>query len=83
MSSPPTFKTGEFIIGDWKFERFEPANDDELREVHIVATSEQGESQTKVVQLFHPNIFGLDVEDAATINQAVEEMITSLGLSDL
>lgn len=75
----PTMMTGQFDLEDWHFEKFEPGSDSEPREVHIVATNG---TQTRrwTVPLFHPNIFGLDVEDAESVNAKVEEAIKELGL---
>lgn len=77
----PTLKTGEFDISGWHFERWEPANDEEVHECWIIAQRDESRI-VKVVILMHPNLFGLDVEDAEEINQAVEEIITELGLED-
>lgn len=76
--SAPTYMSGSFTLGDWLFERFEPNNNSEPREVWIVATKGD-EKHTRKVPLYHPNIFGLDVEDAANINDVVEALIKELG----
>ena len=83
MNDWPTYMSGSFDLGGWHFERYEPANGTERRQVNILATSpETGESVVRVVPLFHPNLFGLDVEDAAAVEDAIESLVTELGLED-
>lgn len=77
----PTFMTGSFDLGGWHFERFEPANDSEPRQVHIVGTKDD-RREVEVVPLDHTNIFGLDVEDAAAVDEAVERLLQRLEISD-
>lgn len=85
MSEPiegqPTFMTGDFHLAGWHFERFEPANDSEPNEVHIVGTKDD-RREVEVVQLVHTNIFGLDVEDADAVNEAVERLLQRLEIND-
>ena len=78
----PSYLSGSFDLGDWHIDRYEPANDNEPREVHIVATNDtHTDKRIVIVPLFHPNHFGLDIDDVTAIDVAVEELLADLGLT--
>lgn len=71
-----------FVEAGYRFKAWQPANE-AARPVLVIQAwkegKEDGEPLREVeVPMWHPNIFGLDVEDMSTLEQATDLLIEEL-----
>ena len=70
----------QFELKGHTFIAYLPSDDTEEQVFTISVLKDGTELHRETVALFHRPIFGPDVEDVATLNEKVEEIIADLGL---
>ena len=81
MPIPPDAPTG-FVECGYRFKAWQPSNDHARRVLVLQAwpeCDETGEPVSEVeVPMWHPNLFGIDVEDMDALERATEDLVRKL-----
>jgi hypothetical protein len=81
MPIPPDAASG-FVECGYRFKAWQPSNDDARRVLVLQVRPERDGISDPVreveVPMWHPNLFGIDVEDMDALERATEDLVREL-----
>lgn len=79
-TKPDYMGYAEFELAGHHFKSWQPANDNAPRQVLIEVYKDGKLVKEATSPMFHPNLFGMDIEDAGRMEDETEKIVKELGL---